>query len=92
MRESWSQVERTEHNPIELKEEAVVDSTEGIEAKAKAKTKAKVKGGSGQVVSQLQVEMTRAKAVKTDCVAVLQKAEGDCIAHWQRCNVGVLCQ
>ena len=54
------------------------------ESKPKSKAKTRADGGSGKVLSQLQVEMT---PLKKDSVAGLSKAETVCIAHWQRCKV-----
>ena len=54
------------------------------ESKPKSKAKTRADGGSGKVVSQLQLEMT---PFKKDSVAVFKKTEMICIAHWESCKV-----
>ena len=55
------------------------------ESKPKSKAKTRADGGSGKVVSQLQVEMMRADDLQERFGSSL--AETTCIAHWQRCKV-----
>ena len=77
---------RAEKRSVEPRKEAppsMADSTE-VESKPTSKAKTRADGGSGKVVSQLQLEMT---PFKKDSVAVLSKAETISIAHWQRCKV-----